>query len=187
MGAPPSPVCPCTHSGPRLRSVCVSPAAGAHRGRARDAALEPSSHLTPGSLYRIRNIARPWAPSDRATVCMCSGVVHVHRLATSPPHKVCPGETETGGREPGRRQASPGRRQACAAPRPLDCSAHRYPQSSWRPTGVSKSRKIWYEANPIYAHTHTQRRKVYHSDLPLKVRALISSGSRHGSERRRRE
>ena len=168
--------------GSLLREGVKKEPVGTHSGAqgesARRGARTLSSHLTPGSLYR--NIARPWAPSDRATVCMCSCVVHVHRLAASPPHKVCPGETETGGREP-----APA--QACAAPRPLDCRAHRYPQSSWRPTGVSKSRKIWHEANPIYAHTHAQRRKVYHSDLPLKVRALISSGSRHGSERRRRE
>ena len=114
------------------------------------------SNEIPGSLYRIRNIARPWAPSDRATVCMCSCVVHVHRLATSPSHKVWrvrrpPPRGESGRPRPEGESLGAGK---LAQPRDLSTAG---PTGIHNPAGARlESRSLGkYGTKPILICTHS--------------------------------
>ena len=180
----PRPPCPCTHSGPRLRSVCVSPAAGAQgerrgaRTRSRDPFIGFGISPVPGRRQTVQLCA------CARVSCTCTGLRLAHRTRCG----VC------AGRRPAERAGDRDRRARAWAPASLrspETSRLQGPPVStiqlapdW---SLEVSENMVRSQSYIYAHTHTQRRKVYHSDLPLKVRALISSGSRHGSERRRRE
>ena len=139
----PGPVCAASASRPQP----------APRGRERETRRSNET----GIPLKYRNIARPWAPSDRATVCMCSCVVHVHRLATSPSHKVWrvrrpPPRGESGRPRPEGESLGAGK---LAQPRDLSTAG---PTGIHNPAGARlESRSLGkYGTKPIlYMHTLT--------------------------------